>query len=216
MIYLLISIFFSTVFSESIKYNVKYNNIKAGTAFFSHNVLKKDSTNFKEISFSVKSNKLIDIFYKLRIKVSMTVDADEYFIYNLRKNNIEGKKRDQSFSIINYNIQKIMYNDQKIMFNGEKVYSILSLIYFLRNQKLKVGKEYSINIYNNGSITPVIASIIDQYIEEEINYFVIEVKSKNKNKNHMKLILSEVNNSNIPIYFELNTKNGIMELSIDE
>ena len=32
----------------------------------------------------------------------------------------------------------------------------------------------------------------------------------------MKLILSEVNNSNIPIYFELNTKNGIMELSIDE
>ena len=109
-----------------------------------------------------------------------------------------------------------MYNDQKIMFNGEKVYSILSLIYFLRNQKLKVGKEYSINIYNNGSITPVIASIIDQYIEEKINYFVIEVISKNKNKNHMKLILSEVNNSNIPIYFELNTKNGIMELSIDE
>ena len=141
----MISIFFSTVFGESIKYNVNYNNI-SGNAFFSHNVLKKIQQILRRFLF-VKSNKLIDIFYKLRIKVSMTVDADEYFIYNLRKNNIEGKKRDQSFSIINYSSQKIMYNDQKIMFNGEKVYSILSLIYFLRNQKLKLGKEYSINIY---------------------------------------------------------------------
>ena len=55
--------------------------------------------------------------------------------------------------------------------------SQIETIYYLRNQKLKVGKEYSINIYNNGSITPVIASIVDQYIEEKINYFVIEVKS---------------------------------------
>ena len=209
--------------NETLTYKVKYNNIKAGKAVFKESILENDSIKYKQISFSVKSNKFVDIFYKLRNNVSMITDANKYYIYDLKRDLKEGKKIEKSRSIINYNSQTILYDNKNIIFDGEKVYSILSLIYFLRIQTLKVDQEYFINIYNNGKIKPAIVRVEQEYNnqEEENNqevttFFIITVQSQNNNKNHMQLVIGQIDNKKIPIQIELNTKNGIMELSIDD
>ena len=217
MSYILLFFVSLTICSESLEYKVKYNNIKAGSALFNEKILSRDSINYKQISFSVKSSKIVDIFYKLRTEVSMIVDTNEYYIYDLNKNLKEGKNIEKSYSIIDYNNKIISYDNKNIIFNGEKVYSILSLIYFLRNQDLGLNQEYFINIYNNGVIKPAIAQVIEKYNHtQNIIYSIISVKSTNNNQNHMTLVISESNNIKIPIQFELYTKNGVMELSIDD
>ena len=150
MSYILLVFVSLAIGSESLEYKVKYNNIKAGSALFNEKILSRDSINYKQISFSVKSSKIVDIFYKLRTEVSMIVDTNEYYIYDLNKNLKEGKNIEKSYSIIDYDNKIISYDNKNIIFNGEKVYSILSLIYFLRNQDLGLNQEYFINIYNNG------------------------------------------------------------------
>ena len=118
--------------NETLNYKLKYNNIIAGRAVFKESILSNDSTDFKEVSLSVKSNKIVDIFYKLRTKVAMIVDSKEYFIYDLTRDMKEGNKTEKSYSAINYHDKIISYNKEVIKFDGQKIYSILSLIYFLK------------------------------------------------------------------------------------
>lgn len=217
MSYILLVFVGLAICGESLEYKVKYNNIKAGSALFNEQILNSDSINYKQISFSVKSSKIVDIFYKLRTEVSMIVDTNEYYIYDLNKNLKEGKNIEKSYSIIDYDNKIISYDNKNIIFNGERVYSLLSLIYFLRNQDLDLNQEYFINIYNNGVIKPATAKVIEKYNHtQNIIYSIISVKSTNNNQSHMTLVISESDNTKIPIQFELYTKNGVMELSIDD
>ena len=203
--------------NETLNYKLKYNNIIAGRAVFKESILSNDSTDFKEVSLSVKSNKIVDLFYKLRTKVSMIVDSKEYFIYDLKRDMKEGSKIEKSYSTINYHDRIILYNQEEIKFQGQKVYSILSLIYFLKNQQLKSNDQYLINIYDREKIKPVIVKIQEEHDSESPgSYFVISVKTQKENKNQMLLIVKNINNQQMLTRIELNTKNGVMELLLDE
>ena len=203
--------------NETLAYKLKYNNIIAGHAVLNESILNNDSTDFKEISLSVKSNKFVDIFYKLRTKVSMIVDSKEYFIYDLKRDMKEGNKTEKSYSTINYHEKIILYNEEEIKFDGEKVYSILSLIYFLKNQPLKSNDQYLINIYDREKIKPVIVKVEEKSQKELLgSYFIISVKTQKDNKDQMLLIVENINNKQTLTRIELNTKNGIMELLLDE
>ena len=216
MKYFLFILFNLILCSETLDYKLKYNNIIAGRAVFQESILSNDSTNFKQVSLSVKSNKFVDIFYKLRTKVSMIVDSNEYFIYDLKRNMKEGKKTEKSYSTINYHDKTILYNQEKIEFQGQKVYSILSLIYFLKNQTFKSNNQYFINIYDSGQIKPVIVQVEKEHNNDILDSpFVISVKTQKENKNQMRLVLENINNKQIITTIELNTKNGIMELLLD-
>ncbi len=203
--------------NETLNYKLKYNNFIAGRAVFKESTLNNDSINFKQVSLSIKSNKFVDIFYKLRTKVSMIVDSKEYFIYDLKRDMKERNKTEKSYSTISYHEQTILYNQEKIEFQGQKVYSILSLIYFLKNQPLKSNDQYFINIYDSGQIKPVIVQVKEEHNKDTPgSYFIISVKTQKENKNQMKLILENINNNQTLTTIELNTKNGIMELLLDE
>jgi len=201
--------------NETLNYKLKYNNIIAGRAVFKESILSNDSTDFKEVSLSVKSNKIVDIFYKLRTKVSMIVDSKEYFIYDLTRDMKEGNKIEKSYSAINYHDKIISYNKEKIKFDGQKIYSILSLIYFIKNKTLKSNDQYLINIYDREKIKPVIIKIQEEHDDDD-SYFVISVKTQKENKNQMLLIVKNINNQQMLTRIELNTKNGVMELLLDE
>jgi len=201
--------------NETLNYKLKYNNIIAGRAVFKESILSNDSTDFKEVSLSVKSNKIVDIFYKLRTKVAMIVDSKEYFIYDLTRDMKEGNKTEKSYSKINYHDKIISYNQEAIKFDGQKIYSILSLIYFLKNQTLKSNDQYLINIYDREKIKPVLVKIQEEHDDDD-SYFVISVKTQKENKNQMLLIVKNINNQQMLTRIELNTKNGVMELLLDE
>ena len=201
--------------NETLNYKLKYNNIIAGRAVLKESILSNDSTDFKEVSLSVKSNKIVDIFYKLRTKVAMIVDSKEYFIYDLTRDMKEGNKTEKSYSKINYHDKIISYNQEAIKFDGQKIYSILSLIYFLKNQTLKSNDQYLINIYDREKIKPVLVKIQEEHDDDD-SYFVISVKTQKENKNQMLLIVKNINNQQMLTRIELNTKNGVMELLLDE
>ena len=201
--------------NQTINYKLKYNNIIAGRAVFKESILSNDSTDFKEVSLSVKSNKIVDIFYKLRTKVAMIVDSKEYFIYDLTRDMKEGNKTEKSYSAINYHDKIISYNKEVIKFDGQKIYSILSLIYFLKNKTLKSNDQYLINIYDREKIKPVLVKIQEEHDDDD-SYFVISVKTQKENKNQMLLIVKNINNQQMLTRIELNTKNGVMELLLDE
>ena len=200
--------------NETLNYKLKYNNIIAGRAVFKESILSNDSTDFKEVSLSVKSNKIVDIFYKLRTKVAMIVDSKEYFIYDLTRDMKEGNKTEKSYSKINYHDKIISYNQEAIKFDGQKIYSILSLMYFLKNQTLKSNDQYLINIYDREKIKPVLVKIQEEHDDDSC--FVISVKTQKENKNQMLLIVKNINNQQMLTRIELNTKNGVMELLLDE
>ena len=203
--------------NETLNYKLKYNNIIAGRAVFKESILRNDSTDFKEVSLSVKSNKIVDIFYKLRTKVAMIVDSKEYFIYDLTRDMKEGNKTEKSYSAINYHDKIISYNKEVIKFDGQKIYSILSLIYFLKNKTLKSNDQYLINIYDREKIKPVIVNIQEEYDSESlVSYFVISVKTQKENKKQMLLIVKNINSQQVLTRIELNTKNGVMELLLDD
>ena len=203
--------------NETLNYKLKYNNIIAGRAVFKESILSNDSTDFKEVSLSVKSNKIVDIFYKLRTKVAMIVDSKEYFIYDLKRDMKEGNKTEKSYSAINYYDKIISYNKEVIKFDGQKIYSILSLIYFLKNKTLKSNDQYLINIYDREKIKPVIVKVQEEYDSGSPgSYFVISVKTQKENKKQMLLIVKNINNQQVLTRIELNTKNGVMELLLDE
>lgn len=203
--------------NETLNYKLKYNNIIAGRAVFKESILSNDSTDFKEVSLSVKSNKIVDIFYKLRTKVAMIVDSKEYFIYDLTRDMKEGNKTEKSYSAINYHDKIISYNKEVIKFDGQKIYSILSLIYFLKNKTLKSNDQYLINIYDREKIKPVIVNVQEEYDSESLrSYFVISVKTQKENKKQMLLIVKNINSQQVLTRIELNTKNGVMELLLDE
>ena len=60
--------------SEELNYNVKVKGINAGTASLK---LENNKNNKSEITFSVRSNKLIDLFYKLRDDVSLVINSKD-------------------------------------------------------------------------------------------------------------------------------------------
>jgi hypothetical protein len=145
----------------------------------------------------------------------MIVDSKEYFIYDLTRDMKEGNKTEKSYSKINYHDKIISYNQEAIKFDGQKIYSILSLIYFLKNQTLKSNDQYLINIYDREKIKPVLVKIQEEHDDDD-SYFVISVKTQKENKNQMLLIVKNINNQQMLTRIELNTKNGVMELLLDE
>ncbi len=84
---------------------------------------------------------------------------------------------------------------------------------------MRGGPQKEIKASANNSIIskPVIVNIQEEYDSESLgSYFVISVKTQKENKNQMRLVLENINNKQIITTIELNTKNGIMELLLDE
>ena len=74
-----------------------------------------------------------------------------------------------------------------------------------------------INIYDREKIKPVIVRVEEKSQEELLDsYFIISVKTQKDNKDQMLLIVENINNKQALTRIELNTKNGIMELLLDE
>ena len=72
---------------EQISYLVKYNGIKAGEAILEKSI----SHNNVNLNFNLKSRKFIDLIYKLRETLSMTVDRQNFSILNINKYTQQGK-----------------------------------------------------------------------------------------------------------------------------
>ena len=196
---IVVLILFNSLICESLAYDVYFKKINVGSAILKSKQINDDSN---EILFTMKTKKFIDFVYKIREKITMVVNKDNYSLAYIKKNT-------------QHKNQFIKY--EKNIDNKIKLYDPISIIYYLRNQKLFLDKSFIFNIFkpNNNQ------QIGMQVIGEELIYSM--------KKNHACFILAPFNDSHekgkvkiwiskedkIPIIIEQHGKSGkiIMKLN---
>jgi len=160
---ILLLIFLSFIFCihsiEILSYNAQFKNIGAGSAILKTTIM--DNFTEEEIQFSFRTKKIIDIFYKLRENTLMRVDVNNSSLNYIKKDSQHGKrfkKHEASFNNLN---NHVYFNNDSLFFN-HPVYNPLSIISFLRKQKLSLGDKFTFDIYNTGKIKTIGMQVIEE------------------------------------------------------
>jgi len=217
MIILFIICINTFILTEELQYGVKIRNIKAGSAVLKFDNLYDSKNNLGKISFNVKTNKIIDFFYKLRDNITMIVNLDNYSITEIQKNIQQGKYKKLNQAVIDYKNKTIFYNSKEQHFDNI-LYSPISIIYYLRKQNLNINKKFHFDIFENGKIKNVIAEVQNFEsikIKNKIyNCFVLTIKSiKDNHINKEMTLMIDSSGKHLPIIIKTKTKQGEMILS---
>tara|TARA_Y100001936_G_scaffold78_1_gene78 strand:- start:5 stop:670 length:666 start_codon:yes stop_codon:yes gene_type:complete len=190
---------------ESIYYTAKFKNINAGTAVLETKNNLND--NFIEINFSLKTRKMIDVFYKLRDDIHAFINPDDYSLIRIKKNSQQGKYSNTDDAVFDYDKKHLKYNDKLISINN-KIYDPLSIIAFLRNQILFVGDRYQFSIYSKGEIKNINLEVLKQEIIKIKNRkYMSYVVGHNNNKSDIKFWIDQ-KPPFLPLIIETKSKNG--------
>ena len=148
----------SIIFAEQeFNYSIKIKGVTAGEASLKLESLGKDKS---KIFFQARSNKLIDLFYKLRDNVNLTVNSKDFYIYEIDKSIRQGKYKKKSSAKIDYKLNVIHYEEEEIFINN-KIHSPVSLIYYLMNQDLSASNTFEFQIFENGKIKNILIDVLD-------------------------------------------------------
>ena len=186
--------------NEELHYTIKIGNVGAGSAILKHQGLYNDNKDLAEILFNIKTNKLIDIFYKLRDNITMVVNLNDYSINEIKKNIQQGKYKKKNKAVIDYFKKIIFYEDQVFNFNN-KIYSPISIIYYLRKQNLQINQTFSFQVFENGKIKNVIVKVMD----------LKPIKIRSKTYQCFELLAQSINKDNIlkeEMIFFIESKNN--------
>lgn len=205
--YLLLIIWWSSLFSdnkEKIFYNAKFRNINVGSA-----VLETYNFNLhREINFSLKTRKFIDVIYKLRDDINLKIDAEDYSILKFNKKSSQGSYKLIDQVEFDY-LKNIAINKKESWEIKNKIYDPLSIIAYLRNTNLSINKKFTFDIYNNGKIKNIILNVVgDEIIKIKNNLydcFIIEHESLEKSE--IKIWISK-SAPYLPILIHTINKNG--------
>jgi len=207
----------SMVFAEQdFNYSIKIKGVNAGEASLK---LESLGNHKSQIFFQSKSNKLIDLFYKLRDNVNMIVDSKDFYIYEIHKSIRQGKYKKESSAKIDYEKNVIHYNNEEIFINNE-IYSPVSLIYYLINTDLSIRNTFDFQIFENGKIKNILINVLDDtQLKVSNNFFnckvldIQVVQPNNKFEKIMSLYIDQSKNK-IPVMIKSKIKQGEMILTI--
>jgi len=159
---------FSTENSEILSYDAEFKNIGAGSAIMQTTMLGDK----QEILFSFKANKIIDFFYKLNETIFMIINAENYSLEYINHNSQQGKRVKDHEAYFDYINNQIYSKNDTTNFKNQ-LYNPISIISFLKNQQLEIGKKYTFNTYNFGKVKKIGMTVIGQEL--------ISIKNKNYN-----------------------------------
>ena len=142
---------------EILSYHAEFKNIGAGTAVMKTTTLDDK----KEILFSFKANKIIDFFYKLHETILMVINRQNHFLEYINHNSQQGKRIKNHEAYFDYSNNKIFSKSYTTNLN-KKLYNSISIITFLRNQKLTINDRYIFDTYNFGKIKKIGMKVVNQ------------------------------------------------------
>ena len=168
---------------EKIFYTAKFKNVNAGSAVLeTTNNLNEELI---EIYFSLKTRKVIDVFYKLRDRISVQIYSNDYSLKTIKKTTQQGRYKKIDEAKFDYENNIFEYNNKLLSIN-KRVYDPLSIITYLRNQTLYLEKEFNFDIYSKGTIKSINLTVIDEEVikikNKEYNCFVIGHKIPNQSE----------------------------------
>ena len=213
----ILSFLFSNQTIEILSYDAHFKNIGAGSATLK-TITTKSQT---ELFFSFKAKKVIDIFYKLREKIFIKINPQNYAIEYINKDSQQGNRIKKHEAVFDYTKMKA-YSLEDTTDIATEVYNPISIISFLRNQKLELNQKYTFNIYSSGKIKPIEMIVVGKedimFNSEKKSCFILTQLYLNQNdskdkKGDIKLWLSQENN--LPIIIEQHASFGEIILKLN-
>lgn len=205
---------------ENLQYRVTMQNIYAGESNIAIHYTSLGNEPVYKIISETRSNRFVDFIYKIRDKVIMIVNPENYSLLHVTKKINQGDYIKRYSSIIDYKESKIFYKGDEIPIEGN-VYDPLGIILNLRLQKLTLNNSFSFVSYNKKKLQNVIITVkgketiqvpngeyICWILEPEFEYLDDEDET-------MKIWISDDAES-IPIKIEKYGKYGTMVLSLSE
>ena len=204
---------------EVLSYNAQFKNIGAGSAILKTTTF--DNLQEKELFFSFKTKNFVDFFYKIRENILMRVDEKQHFINYIKIDSQNGKRLKKHEATFDYDKNKVYFQNDSLLIS-QQVYNPISIISFLRNQNLSIGKQFSFNIYNVGNIKPIGMEVVG---EEKVKIknksyncyvlapFYLQASDENNKKGEIKLWISK--KLHLPVIIEQNANFGEIILKLN-
>ena len=205
---------------EGLLYDLNFRGYNAGESMLS---IKKDSIDIESnyyLTSIIKTNKFLDRFYKIRDRVDVILNDEDFSIIKVEKKLNQGGKKTIITSIIDLENLTASSNNKTISIPG-RVFDPLGAIYYLRNQYIVVGETFELTTYDNDKLKNLFIVAKDiETVSTSIGNFeciVLTPQSKDgkllKNKGSMTKWLSN-DEKKIPIKIENRTNIGKMIMKL--
>ena len=204
---------------EILSYNAQFKNLGAGSAIFK-TITFNDSPE-KEIHFSFKTKKFVDLFYKIRENIIMKINEENFIINHIKIDSQNRKRFKNHEARFDYPNNKA-YFDNDSLFINKGVYNPISIIAFLRNQNLSIGNQFIFDTYNSGKIKTIGMEVINEetikikrksYDCYVLTPFYLQASDENNKKGEIKLWIAK--ESYLPVIIEQNANFGEIILQLN-
>ena len=207
-----------SILIEELKYTVTMKNIVAGESNISIYQTSLGNKPVYKIISETRTNKLVDLIYKIRDKVIMLVNRNNYSLLHVTKKINQGAYIKRYSSIIDYEELKIFYKGTEIPIDGD-VYDPLGIILNLRSQKFKENNSFSFMSYNKKKLQNIHIIVKGKEVVKvpkgEYNCWIVEptLESYDSSEETMKIWIS-ADSLALPVKIEKHGKYGTMLLSL--
>ena len=208
-----IIIFITFCMSETLLYDLNFAGIPAGESSLSMSLNEDIILNSK-----TKTNKTFSKLLKFQESIILTLDSTDFSTKKIQKKTRQGKDRKSFQAVINYDAAidtSIAVSKNKTMKIKGKVYNPFGVVYFIRNQKIKLNSSYNFKTYDNDKERnlPVIANRMEniKVSSGEYNCFVIEPKEK-LSKGSIRIWFDQI--TQIPVQIEMKNKIGTLKMML--
>ncbi|NOY88837.1 MAG: DUF3108 domain-containing protein [FCB group bacterium] len=135
--------------NEKFSYIINYGFINAGTATIEvPRLIEYNSRPCYQVVTRAKSNKFFSSFFKVDDRVESIIDAQGIYSWHFKKNLREGKYRaEQNYTFDQQN--HLVYDGVDTMKVAPFVQDALSILYYIRTQKLEVGKSIFVDNFTD-------------------------------------------------------------------
>jgi len=206
--------------NKKLNYKIEFRGIDAGVAYLK---LEEDTLLSKSVlrlNSELKTNKFIDLFYKIRDDITVYLDSSNLSLLKVINKINEGPYKKNHWAIFDIDTKNIITKNKHIEI--DKAYSPLSIIYSLRKELLNINDTYKYDIYSLGKIKKIAMKVLNkEKIKTSFGEFdtivVSPISSENlaaiKNNGDMKIWFTNDQNK-YPIKIELKINYGKLVLRL--
>ncbi len=146
---------------EKLTYIVKWKGIAGGTSVMEvKKVVKVSIRDAYYATFSTRSSKFFDTFFKVRDHVESYIDKEGIFTWKQKKKLRGGKYRSDKETIYDQEKHQALYEGRKVDIPFY-VQDSLSSVYYLRTQQLKKGDSLIMDANDDGKNYLVEVNVLD-------------------------------------------------------
>ncbi len=146
--------------NEKLAFDVNYGFINAGTATLEvARLIEYESRPCYQVVSRAQSNSFFSTFYKVDDRVESIIDAVGIFSWRFEKNLREGSYRSDRMCTFDQRRHLVFYRDDTIS-APSFVQDALSVLYYVRTQRLKPGTSLFIDNFTDGKLYPLEVKVL--------------------------------------------------------